>query len=158
MFFTTRAGLCALLIAALFSTTGCSSMDTNASGLTDDGRFVACPNKPNCRCSDADDDTHAIAPYRIVGEPAVAWAALATWLSAEPRIDLKERRDNYLYAVATTRLLRFKDDVEFHLRADQGVIAVRSASRVGHSDLGANRKRLERIRQALADQGVVARD
>ena len=54
---------------------------------------------------------------------------------------------------AKTRLLRFVDDVEFELRTGDGVIAVRSASRVGYSDLGANRRRIEKIRKALVPDG-----
>ncbi|MFQ5756728.1 MAG: DUF1499 domain-containing protein [Acidiferrobacterales bacterium] len=35
------------------------------------------------------------------------------------------------------------------------MIAVRSASRIGYSDLGVNRRRVERIRAELRKQGVV---
>lgn len=59
--------------------------------------------------------------------------------------------ERYLHAEARTRLLRFVDDVEFHLRPADGEIAMRSASRLGYSDLGANRRRLERLRAALAE-------
>ncbi|MEC7418575.1 MAG: DUF1499 domain-containing protein, partial [Pseudomonadota bacterium] len=55
-------------------------------------------------------------------------------------------------AEARTRLLRFVDDVEFELREEAGIIAVRSASRVGYSDLGANRRRIEKIRQAISQE------
>lgn len=57
-----------------------------------------------------------------------------------------KREDAYLYAECTTPLMRFTDDLEFWLDAQQGVIHVRSASRLGASDLGANRKRVETIR------------
>ena len=63
--------------------------------------------------------------------------------------------DNYLHAVATTRIMRFKDDLEFLLDRDAGTIGVRSASRVGYSDLGANRDRVESLRQTLAARGVI---
>jgi uncharacterized protein (DUF1499 family) len=52
----------------------------------------------------------------------------------------------YLYAQSTTPLMRFTDDLEFWLDTENGVIHVRSASRLGESDLGANRKRVETIR------------
>ncbi|MFK7778444.1 MAG: DUF1499 domain-containing protein, partial [Gimesia sp.] len=42
---------------------------------------------------------------------------------------------------------RFVDDVEFLIDSGQNMIQVRSASRVGHSDFGANRKRIESIRR-----------
>ncbi|HEY9596037.1 MAG TPA: DUF1499 domain-containing protein, partial [Cyanophyceae cyanobacterium] len=40
----------------------------------------------------------------------------------------------------------FVDDVEFFLDDNANVIQVRSASRLGESDLGVNRKRIETIR------------
>lgn len=57
-----------------------------------------------------------------------------------------KREGAYLYAQCTTPLMRFTDDLEFWLDAQRGVIHVRSASRLGASDLGANRKRVEAIR------------
>jgi uncharacterized protein (DUF1499 family) len=62
--------------------------------------------------------------------------------------------DDYLHVVFTSTIMRYRDDVEFILFADDGQIAVRSASRVGHSDLGVNRERIEDIRRQLADQGL----
>jgi uncharacterized protein (DUF1499 family) len=56
------------------------------------------------------------------------------------------RESGYLYAQSTTPLMRFTDDLEFWLDAEKGVIHVRSASRLGESDLGANRQRVETIR------------
>jgi uncharacterized protein (DUF1499 family) len=59
---------------------------------------------------------------------------------------LVEQRKDYLYAQSSTSVLKFTDDVEFWLDPAAGVIHMRSASRLGHSDFGANRKRLEDIR------------
>jgi uncharacterized protein (DUF1499 family) len=58
-------------------------------------------------------------------------------------------RPDYLYAQFTTRLMRYVDDVEFWFDPQQQVVQVRSASRVGRSDLGLNRQRIESIRTAL---------
>ena len=57
---------------------------------------------------------------------------------------------DYLYAQYTTPLMKFVDDVEFWFDPNANVIQVRSASRLGESDLGANRKRIEAVRAALA--------
>ena len=54
-------------------------------------------------------------------------------------------------------MFRFVDDVEFHLRSAEGVIAVRSASRIGTSDFGVNRRRVERIRDRLIEAGAIRR-
>ena len=60
------------------------------------------------------------------------------------RITIRSREEHYLHAEFTSRIFRFVDDVEFLL--EDGIIHVRSASRVGRWDLGANRARIEDIR------------
>jgi uncharacterized protein (DUF1499 family) len=58
---------------------------------------------------------------------------------------------NYLYAEFTSAIMGFVDDVEFYLDEGAKVIHVRSASRLGQSDLGVNRKRIETIRTKLKE-------
>lgn len=111
--------------------------------------LAPCPDSPNCVCSDAGDARHAIAPFAVTGDPLQAWEKLTRCIEADPAFRIVSRRAGYLRAEARTRWLRFVDDVEFELRADQRIIAVRSASRVGYSDLGKNRRRLEALRNAL---------
>lgn len=113
-----------------------------------DGRLIECPSTPNCVSSDAPPaDSHYIAP---IADPAGSkWAGLIDTVQAMPGATLIEQRDDYAYFTFTTRIWRFVDDVEFHHRPESAEIAMRSASRVGRSDLGANRKRLEAIRAAL---------
>jgi uncharacterized protein (DUF1499 family) len=76
-------------------------------------------------------------------------------VSGLSRVRIVTQRDDYLHAEFTTPLLRFVDDVEFLADPAAGVIHVRSASRVGYSDLGVNRRRVRRIREAF--EKVVAR-
>lgn len=49
----------------------------------------------------------------------------------------------------------FVDDLELHLRPEQNLIAVRSAARLGSSDLGVNRKRVEKLRSLLRREAVI---
>ena len=58
-------------------------------------------------------------------------------------------------AVATTRLLRFKDDVTIRVRAEGATsrIDVRSRSRVGRGDLGTNARRIRRFLDAVRARG-----
>ena len=84
-----------------------------------------------------------------------AWEALEAELVARERVVIVTSEDDYLHAVFTTKLMRYRDDVEFLLRPEQREIAVRSASRVGYGDMGANRARIESIRAALSERGVV---
>ena len=144
-----------LLSGLILFVTGCATASGPELGMTPNGKLSPCPASPNCVSSDAADDGHAIAPLAIIGAPDAAWQALIAHIESQPRFDIRERKPDYLRAEARTRLLRFVDDVEFSLRVGEKQIAMRSASRVGYSDLGTNRRRLESIRQSLAAAGVV---
>jgi uncharacterized protein (DUF1499 family) len=107
-------------------------------------RFAPPPSSPNCVSSraDAGDKVHHIRP--LAGTDLSKVKAVVQGM---PRTEIVEEADGYLKAVFTSALFRFKDDVEFEQEGD--VVHVRSASRVGYGDLGANRKRVEAIRAAL---------
>ena len=134
---------------------GCAGTTGTGLGLTDAGRLKACPSSPNCVCSDEAEGGHYVAPLVIAGDGQAAWDALIAHIEGDPSYTVKVKEADYLRAEARTRLLRFVDDVEFHWRATEGKIAMRSASRLGYSDLGANRRRVESVRAALEEAGVV---
>ena len=92
-------------------------------------------------------DYHLIAPLRYSGDANAAFARLEHVVAAMPGATVVERQPGYLYAQFQTRMLKFVDDVEFLLDAPAGVIHMRSASRLGRKDFGANRQRLEAVRQ-----------
>ena len=114
-----------------------------------DGRLAACPVSPNCVSSQSTDRDHAVAPFRFSGSPAEAMANLKKVLSDLPRASIVTATETYLHAEFTSALFRFVDDVEFWIDESAKTIHLRSASRVGSSDLGVNRKRVETIRAAM---------
>ena len=63
---------------------------------------------------------------------------------------ITSRSDDYLSATYMSRLFKFVDDVE--VRQDGAFCQIRSSSRVGYSDRGVNRKRVETIRRAVQTQ------
>ena len=142
------------LASTLLSITSCAGVKPDNLGV-EGGRLAPCPDSPNCVSSDAPDAAHRIEPYRLKGKPQQAWAALQQTVSSLPRTKVVSATGDYLRAEATSLIFRFVDDIEFQLRPEQGVIAVRSASRIGYSDLGVNRRRVETIRERLRSQGVV---
>ncbi|MGF1673711.1 MAG: DUF1499 domain-containing protein, partial [Rivularia sp. (in: cyanobacteria)] len=75
-------------------------------------------------------------------------------LTVVPRTEVVENTDNYIHALSKSRIFKFVDDVEFYFPADENVIHIRSASRVGDSDLGVNRRRMEQIRLAMQDLNI----
>jgi uncharacterized protein (DUF1499 family) len=112
------------------------------------GQLAPCPSSPNCVSSLATDDGHRIAPLAIPGDASAQMDALLAVVRNLPRTEIKAQTDGYLWVVFTSRLLRFRDDVEFLLGPGDAV-QVRSASRLGYSDLGVNRARVEMIRAKL---------
>ncbi len=107
----------------------------------------ACPSSPNCVSSQATDPKQAIAPLVYTESRAEALARLKRVLGSMKRTTIVTERADYLHAEAKSLIFRFVDDVEFYLPENQKMIHVRSASRVGYSDLGMNRKRVEEIRK-----------
>lgn len=110
-----------------------------------DGKLAACPGSPNCVNSQSQDSQSKIAPL-----PAMAIADLRKVIEGMERTTIVEQSDNYLYAEFKSKLMGYVDDVEFYLNPSENVIHVRSASRLGKSDLGVNRTRIEEIRAKLA--------
>jgi uncharacterized protein (DUF1499 family) len=114
-----------------------------------EGRLAACPNSPNCVSTQAADELHSIKPLTFAGSPEQALQRLKAAIATIPRMKIATENGDYLHAEATSLIFRFVDDVEFLVDRQAKVIHVRSASRVGRSDLGVNRARLEKIRQAF---------
>jgi uncharacterized protein (DUF1499 family) len=112
-----------------------------------EGKLAPCPNTPNCVSTQADDDAHRMDPIPFDGDAEEAMARLKAVLAARPRTTVISADGNYLRAECVSLLFRFVDDVEFLVDPEAKVIHFRSASRVGRSDLGVNRKRMEEIRK-----------
>lgn len=120
---------------------------------SDDGRLAPCKRTPNCVSSQADADKdagHYVAPIRIEGGVRDVWTALRSVLRSMPRVRLVNEGENYLHAECASRIMGFVDDAEFLLDEKARVIHVRSASRLGTSDFGVNRARVEAVRVRLA--------
>ena len=119
-------------------------------GVTD-GKLASCPASPNCVVSQGGDEEHAIAPIAYVGDRDTARKNLISILGVVPRTKIVEERDSYVLAESESRLMGFVDDTEFYLPEDEKVVHTRAAARLGESDLGVNRRRVEQIRLAMQD-------
>src|ERR1051326_5491877 len=86
-------------------------------------------------------------PYERVFDAALATAQALTW-----EVTAQDRDQGEIRAVATTRVFRFKDDVTITIRREgKGVVVnVRSHSRIGKGDLGANARRIRHFQTELA--------
>jgi len=118
------------------------------------GLLKPCPTSPNCVVSQNGDDTHSIEPITYQTDRETAKQVLLKVLTVVPRTTVVEETQNYIRTESSSSLLGFVDDGEFYFPEDEKVIHIRSASRLGESDLGVNRRRLEQIRLALQDLGI----
>ncbi len=110
-----------------------------------DGQLAPTPTTPNCVHSQSDNEQ-----YKIDSLPFVSIAKLKDVINSMERTEIIEESDNYLYAEFTTKLMGYVDDVEFYRDEAANEVHVRSASRLGKSDLGLNRQRVEEIRAKLS--------
>jgi len=113
------------------------------------GALAPCPDRPNCVASGATDAAHAVAPLSYSGEAGAAMARLAALIGAQEGARIVTQRDGYLHAEYQSRLMGFVDDLELLADPVARAIQVRSASRLGYSDLGVNRARVDRLRAAF---------
>lgn len=138
--------MAAIILSILM--TGCAGRPPADIGLTREDRLAPCPKSPNCVSSMASDEEHAIEPFIYEGvDKRKAYEALLNVLSTQARIEIVTRDENYLHVTFKSKIFRFRDDVEFYFPGDESIIHVRSASRVGYSDMGVNRKRVEKLRK-----------
>ena len=92
----------------------------------------------------------SIAPLAVAGDAAAAMTKVRSVVENTPGARVVQADAGYLRAEFSTPLMRYTDDVEFWFDSAAGVVQVRSASRLGESDMGANRTRVEVLRARLA--------
>ena len=114
-----------------------------------------CPESPNCVSSQAQDAGHFIAPFKIIGDPYKAWAALKNAILGKGRMVITRETPDAIDAEATSLVFRFVDDINAILDVDAQLIHIRSSSRTGYSDFGVNRKRVEALRLQLQEAIVI---
>jgi uncharacterized protein (DUF1499 family) len=121
---------------------------------TRDGRLAPCKASPNCVSSSArsDDAEHFIAPFTFTVAPERAWQVLRETMVAAERAAIARETEVYLHVEFTSRVMGFVDDAEFLIDASNSLIQVRSASRLGYSDMGVNRRRIEALRVAFNER------
>jgi uncharacterized protein (DUF1499 family) len=130
--------LLAVLALALLSLL--SHRQTYSGGL-EDGRLASCERETNCRCSEYRDHPSFVEPLHFEKASAQAWQEAAEAVEALGGTIVR-REATYLHATFTSLLFRFVDDFELRLDAEKKHIHIRSSSRVGYSDLGANSRRV----------------
>lgn len=143
--------LTGLFFMPLFSCTGTRPANLGVR----DSRLAPCPASPNCVSSDDADASHAVPTFQLIVPVDEAWREVRAIVASLPRTEVLSEGNDYLYAECSSAFFGFVDDLELHLRRRENLIAVRSAARLGHSDFGVNRKRIEKLRSLLAQRRVI---
>jgi uncharacterized protein (DUF1499 family) len=116
------------------------------------GQLKALGSRPNSVSTQTDQKSKLVSPIAFDIDAAQQMTKVKQAIEGMAGATIKQSSDDYLYAVFTSSLMRFKDDVEVYIDADDKLVHFRSASRVGYSDLGVNRKRYEAFVKRLSDQ------
>ncbi|WP_458526903.1 DUF1499 domain-containing protein [Onishia taeanensis] len=118
-----------------------------------DGHLAECDDKHSSVSSEAEDEAHYIAPLELGDRtPAQLMKRLQTAIAGCEQAEVITATDTYLHAECHSPL-GFIDDLEFFWSQEEGVCHVRSASRLGVTDLGKNRARVEKLRMLLEGWG-----
>lgn len=125
------------------------SQRASAIGLVE-GRLADCPKTNNCVCTQDKDARRRLDPIKITCSSREAIRRLESVVGEMPGAEVRTRQENYLHVEFTSKFFRFVDDAEFLIDEAAGLIHFRSASRVGRSDFGVNRRRMEIVREKFA--------
>jgi len=112
-------------------------------------KLSPCPDSPNCVSSRSTDEAHFIEPLHYSSRPADARQKLIDILENTKRVRLVNVETDTIHAEFRSSVFRFVDDVKFWFPPDKPIIHVKSASRKGYYDFGANRRRVEWMRSAF---------
>ena len=141
-----------IVLTSLIFFTGCTGVIPKL-GI-ENGQLIQCPTTPNCVNSQAKDKKHYIEPILMTGTPLEVKNHILKILNELKRAKIIVAEDHYIRVEFISKVFRFIDDLEFYFpntKSKEMTIHVRSASRVGYSDFGVNRKRIEQIRSKFKE-------
>ncbi len=139
------AALVILGFAGIFIWARTASRPENL-GVTN-GQLAPCPDTPNCVTTQQGNPDQQMEPLRYTTSQEEAQARLLQIVEAMPRSRIIADQPGYIAVEYRSPTFGFPDDTEFLFDAENNVIHFRSAARLGRSDLGVNRERMEEIRQ-----------
>lgn len=138
-----------LLVVGIIATLGIFMLSFSGSrpanlGVTN-GQLLPLPDSPNAVSTQTDDASRKLPALAIERDSASALDRIVEIVNSMARTKIVKQTDDYLHVEFSSLIFRFVDDVEFFVDAEEKMVHFRSASRIGHSDLGANRKRMETV-------------
>ncbi|SFJ61422.1 Uncharacterized conserved protein, DUF1499 family [Halobacillus dabanensis] len=107
------------------------------------GRLSGCPQTPNCVSTQTNQTDKKMSPLDFAKDLETTKQLVKEVLNQMERTTVVTESENYLHCIVRTKWIKFKDDVEFYFDEDTRTVHFRSASRVGYSDFGVNKKRMK---------------
>ena len=86
-----------------------------------------------------------------VDDSEKAFIELIEILENTPRLKIIMKEKNYIHAIATSRIMKFIDDIEIRNLTQDNILQIKSSSRFGIYDLGVNKRRVQTLRFRLID-------
>jgi uncharacterized protein (DUF1499 family) len=108
-----------------------------------------CPDSPNCVSTMVSSTKHRMDPWAYSGEKEALMKTVKDKVLSEHRVELKDSGVDYFHFVFTTPFMRFKDDVWMYFDDTNKKVHFKSASRLGYSDMGLNKKRMKRLKSLI---------
>jgi len=136
---------CALMLTPVLMLHGCSIAPGKPAGMQ---QLPACGSLPNCVNTQSGSGVQASKP--LVAN-ADQWQKLKSWIARQEGWEILVDDAYFVQAVVKTPVMGFRDDVQLLFLPDSQLVHVRSSSRLGLSDLGANARRIETLREQLAN-------
>lgn len=130
-----------VLLALISSLVACSSSPSKP-----DAELAACGSFPNCVNSQSGEGGQDVKP---LAASAAQWRDLKQWIASQENWRVVVSEERFVQAVVVSPMMQFRDDVQLLYQPAAEMIQVRSSSRIGVSDLGANRDRVEELRRIL---------
>tara|TARA_B100000900_G_scaffold299528_1_gene258093 strand:- start:163 stop:609 length:447 start_codon:yes stop_codon:yes gene_type:complete len=108
--------------------------------LNDNNILGACSNPNNC----------VFESWKVTNVDK-SFKELIDILKNTPRIKIINIKEDYLHALATSRIMKFIDDIEIKKSEKDNILNVKSKSRTGFYDLGVNERRINTLHFRLID-------
>jgi uncharacterized protein (DUF1499 family) len=133
---------------------GCSGNPAERQNSEPSG-ILDCPDTPNCVSSLAKNPKYRVEPFKLKKDPETSWDMVNKTVGSLSRTKIVSANSSDIHAECRSMIFRFVDDLTLHLTASKGIIHIRSASRIGYSDLGVNRRRVENLRKILQQKDII---
>ena len=144
-----------LVLAALAGPVLATDPKPSTETMADPQHLKPCPTSPNCVSSEARETSQRVEAFELVENTPESWQAVIGVVREQPRTDIVAEEATRMSAEVSSRVFGFVDDLDLVYHPETGRIGVRSASRSGYWDMGANRSRVEDLRAALLARDLV---